>query len=176
MYLTAYPLLFYIFKSVIRTASCVLCASIALAQQLPQKRNWFNDPFFQVSAQVPNCPVPAGPFLTEQERRAQAHYRAERGTSCWLAGNCDRPSSYAYDQGIAEDLQSALRKNNPVPNASLWVTVQRRIVFVEGCVADERASSTLEAFMRAIPNVEQVVVSVYSKPSERPPYKLLTSP
>lgn len=45
-------------------------------------QNWFNDPFFQISAFLPDCPLPAGPFVSEADKRVQAHRRAEKGTTC----------------------------------------------------------------------------------------------
>ena len=57
-------------------------------------QNWFNDPFFQISAAIPDCPLPAGPFTDENDKRIQAHRRAEKGTTCWLAKECDRPNAY----------------------------------------------------------------------------------
>lgn len=72
----------------------------SLAQNAAERRNWFNDPFFQITSQAVRCPVPAGSYLTAAEQRA------ERGTSCWLAGKCARSSAYAYDQDIARALQA----------------------------------------------------------------------
>lgn len=77
------------------------------AQNPAERRNWFNDPFFQISAALPGCPMPLGPLMTEAERRAEAHHRGERGTACWLAGKCERPSYYEYDQDIAAAFRSA---------------------------------------------------------------------
>ena len=159
--------------------SAALWASTALAQQAPERRNWFDDPFFQVSAKVPDCPVPAGPFLTDAERRVQSHGRAERGTTCWLVGKCERANSYAYDKDIAQSVQAAFKARNPVPRSSLWVTVQRRIVYVEGCVADARdpqAVPKIEAMLRAVPDVERAIANVYVKGRGRPHYKLLDAP
>src|SRR5690554_6479593 len=51
-------------------------------QGAPELRNWFDDPFFQISSAIPDCPEPAGPFITEAERRAESHRRAEKGTTC----------------------------------------------------------------------------------------------
>ena len=47
-------------------------------------RNWFNDPFFQVRAGIASCPMPPGPYVTEEQRLKETHYRSERGTRCWL--------------------------------------------------------------------------------------------
>ena len=46
-----------------------------------ERGNFFDDPFIQVTAGLPNCPTPPGPRITRSEIRAEAHYRAERGTS-----------------------------------------------------------------------------------------------
>lgn len=153
---------------------CALAAAApCAAQDVAQQKNHFNDPFFQIAAAIPQCPVPAGPFITEAERQVQAHHRAERGTTCWLAGACDRPNSYAYDQDIAKALQTALAAGNPFAASSLWVTVQGRTVFIEGCVPGPGVAQALEAFVRAVPNVQQAIALVYADLSARPPYKLL---
>jgi hypothetical protein len=109
--------------------AALLCAGSCPAQDTAQRKHWFDDPFFAISNDAPDCPVPLGPLLTGAERRTQAHHRAERGTSCWLAGQCDRPNAYAYDHDIAQTLRDALSRRAAIPKTSLWVTVQRRIVF-----------------------------------------------
>ena len=45
-----------------------------------ERRNWFDDPFFQIASGLPGCPVPLGPFYTEAERRTQMHSRLERSS------------------------------------------------------------------------------------------------
>jgi hypothetical protein len=149
----------------VATATCPVHAGEDL-------QNWFNDPFFQISASIPNCPLPAGPFTTESDRRVQTHRRAEKGTTCWLAKECDRPNAYVYDQDIASAFQAAVRDRNPFPNTTLWVTVQGRVLYVEGCAADEAVAAKLEAFARSIPNVQQAIAIIRSDPSARAPYKL----
>jgi hypothetical protein len=73
----------------------------AQAQPAPPKENWFDDLFFQASFQVsrgvPGCPVPEGPLLTVDEQRKEAHWRAGRGASCWLAGKCREANACRYD-------------------------------------------------------------------------------
>jgi hypothetical protein len=67
----------------------LLGLAAACQGQAPETtHNGFDDPFFQIASAVPDCPPPAGPFVTEAEHRAEAHHRAEKGTSCWLAGGC----------------------------------------------------------------------------------------
>jgi hypothetical protein len=146
------------------------------AQDAAERRNWFSDPFFQIAAQAPRCPVPLGPYLTVAEQRAEAHYRAERGTSCWLAGRCARSNAYAYDQDIARALQARVGELKPATGSSLWVTVQRRIVFIEGCVPDRRRVAALEAWAKGVPDVEQVLVNVSTRSKAPAPYRTLTSP
>ncbi|MEC5217609.1 hypothetical protein RCH09_002569 [Actimicrobium sp. GrIS 1.19] len=134
-------------------------------------RNWFNDPFFMLAAALPDCPLPAGPFITEQEMRAQSHHRAEKGTSCWLAQECELPNAYAYDQAIAAALQSAVREHNPFAQSSLWVTVQGRVVIIEGCVGETVRSADLEPFARAVPHVQQVILRLRASAAAAPPYR-----
>lgn len=162
-----------------RSLLCAVIAS-AMAAIVPasqadagdELRNWFNDPFFQISNGMPACPTPAGPFVTERERHAQAHRRAEKGTTCWLARDCDRPNAYAYDPDIAVAMQSAVEQRRPFPDTSLWATVQGRVVYIEGCVASASQVGEIDAFARAQPYVEQVHVSVRTSPSARAPYRL----
>ncbi len=121
------------------------------------KKNWFEDPFFQVSSGLPKCPVPEGPLLTFEEQRKEAHWRAERGTSCWLAGKCRDSNAYRYDKTLAGPVRDALAAVPGVAADSVWVTIQRRWVFLEGCVASDEQARRLEAAARAVPEVETVV-------------------
>lgn len=147
-------------------------------ERAPERRNWFDDPFFQIASARPNCPEPAGPRITLAERPAQTHHRAERGTTCWLAGQCDRPNSYAYDADIAAAFRARLAQApNPFAGATLWVTVQGRVVYIEGCVPDPAMGAALEAFGGAIPTVQQAIAAVFvNDGAERPPYRLLSAP
>lgn len=152
-------------------------AFMALALVKPARaddelRNWFDDPFLQISAGIADCPTPAGPFVSEAERRVQAHRRAEKGTTCWLAGECERPNAYVYDADIAAALQVALRERPRFADTTLWVTVQGRVVYVEGCVAQASTVTALEAFARALPHVQQASVMVRVDAAGRVPYKV----
>jgi hypothetical protein len=146
-------------------------ASTGHAQTDEALQNWFNDPFLQISADVPMCPLPAGPFVDEAGRRAQTHRRAEKGTTCWLAKECERPNAYAYDKDIAAAFQDAARGNNPFPGTSLWVTVQGRVLYIEGCAQGDSKVAQIEAFARALPHVQQAIAAVRTDPRARPPYK-----
>src|SRR2546427_8671556 len=97
------------------------------------RRNWFNDPFLQLSADRPACPTPDGPMLTEAQMREQAHSRIERGNSCYLAKHCSHSSAYAYDPEIAQAARKRLQNDAKLHGSSLWITVQRRFIKLEGC-------------------------------------------
>jgi len=158
-------------------AAAVLTPALGATQTAPERRNWFDDPFFQIASAIAGCPEPAGPRITEDERRVQSHHRAEKGTTCWLAGQCDRPNFYAYDADIAQAFKAALQAANPFARASLWVTVQGRVVYIEGCVAEPGMEAALEAYARALPGVQQAIAAVFVPNSAaRAPYRLLSAP
>lgn len=151
-------------------ALLLLAASPLRAQGSVERRNWFNDPFFQISSAIADCPPPLGPFITEAERRVQSHHRAEKGTTCWLAGLCERPNFYLYDAGIAEALRAQLAAQARFEDTSLWITVQGRVVYIEGCVRNMKTEREIEAFVRGIPHVQQAIALVAVAGAERVPY------
>jgi len=140
-------------------------------------QNWFDDPFFAISSAIADCPLPAGPFTDAADRQLQSHRRAEKGTTCWLANECERPNAYAYDRDIAAALQAALRAQNPFAQAtSLWVTVQGRVVYVEGCARSDAQGADIEAFVRALPHVQQAIAILRTDASARVRYRLRDAP
>jgi len=153
-------------------------ALLAASAMLPQARgetlkNWFNDPFIQVRNAVPDCPPPLGPLVSEQEARRESHWRTERGTSCWLAGQCSKPNSYQYDAAIAQTVQAHFAADPAFARSSLWLTFQRRFVWVEGCSADPAIdAAALAAFVRAEPDVERVIVNLRAPGASKAPYPL----
>ncbi|WP_164886961.1 BON domain-containing protein [Piscinibacter defluvii] len=155
----------------------VALALSVLRAQADERRNWFDDPFFQITSDVPQCAEPAGPRVTEAERQAQSHRRAEKGTTCWLAKEegCERANAYSYDRDIASEIKVAVRTKAKFPGTSLWVTVQGRVVYVEGCVSRESQAQEVEAFVRSMPYVQQAVAIVSSAPGSKPPYKPFVS-
>jgi hypothetical protein len=160
----------------LRDAAAALLLALAAAPASPAPsdealQNWFDDPFFQISASLPDCPLPAGPFITESEKRVQAHHRAERGTTCWLAKECDRPNSFAYDQDIAASFQRAA-SGDSFPGTTLWITVQGRVIYVEGCALQDATVAKVEALAHSLPYVQQVIAIVRTDPKSRPPYTL----
>ncbi len=143
------------------------------AAPAPELRNWFNDPFFTLSQDVADCPVPLGPFTGRAEMEDDAHYRVERGTSCWLAHKCSKPNSYLYDAPIADAVRERFAGERALRGTSIWITVQRRFVYAEGCVPASFDSAALQRQLEAIPDVEQVFVHVRADPHAPLPYKPL---
>jgi hypothetical protein len=157
------------------TVALMLVAAAAANGQVPadEVRNWFDDPFLRLTAEVADCPTPAGPFVTRQENLASSHHRAEKGTTAWLAGEADRPKAFAYDQDIAQALAAAFRDKNRFPGSSLWATVQGRVVFVEGCMRSEAEVPEVEALVRSLPHVQQAVAIVRTQPGAPVPYRVM---
>src|SRR5262245_53416442 len=148
-------------------------SSAATPDNVAPLRNWYNDPFFAVSAEIAGCPVPRGPFQTKSEMEREAHVRVERGTRCYQEGRCAKMSSYHYDADIADNLRRALSGSPALNQTSLWVTVQRRWVFIQGCARDKSKQAPLEAIARRIPDVENVFVDLRVDPKKPPPYLVL---
>ena len=147
-------------------ALLVGCATQADAPLL----NPFNDPFLQATAGRP-CPAPLGPAYTEAELRVEAHSRIERGTTCWLQGLCDEPNAYRYDAANATAAVLALRRDPTLAGTTIWLTAQRRFVYLEGCVADLAQARRAEALVKALADVDRVIPAL-ALPGEKPPYAL----
>ncbi len=140
-------------------------------------QNWYNDPFIQVRSNLSACPKPLGPMTTKEEAQQESHWRLERGTSCWLQGLCSKPNSYAYDAGIAKSVAAHFANDPGFSRSSLWITVQRRFVWVEGCVDDTAVTADmLDAFVRAEPDVERVIVNVKQIGDAHVPYAVMPNP
>jgi hypothetical protein len=157
-------------KAVVLMAA--LAGGIAMATANELLRNWFNDPYFQVRDGISQCPRPRGPLLTEAQMKNESHSRAERGTSCWLAGECRESNAYRYDAAIAQEIARRFEENAGFRNASVWITVKRRFVWAEGCVADGSDAGRLEALLLTVPDVERVFVDVMTGTTGKPPYAL----
>jgi hypothetical protein len=141
-------------------ALSILCSAPSRAQPAGEKQehaNFFNDPFVQVTQGIANCPVPPGPRLTQAERLKETHYRAERGTSCFMAGRCRLPSAYLYDAEIIPRVVKAIETDGRFTGASVWVLGQRRWVWLQGCVRTLQDMQELEQLVRRIDDVEAVI-------------------
>ncbi|MFC3108322.1 hypothetical protein ACFQAT_01615 [Undibacterium arcticum] len=145
------------------------------------RANRGNDPFFQVSSAIPACPLPLGPLQTQHEWREQAHYRAERGTSCWAEGRCRLPNSYRYDTEIAAAVQRRLAYIEPAMHwhekTTLWLLLQRRFIYLQGCVAPDFDSRQFLLELGKTADVEQVIDQTTADPRAKLlPYRTLAEP
>ena len=163
---------------VIASAACnVLHAQEASSAAAPgERRNWYNDPFFTLSHAIADCPVPLGPMMTHAQMEDDAHYRVERGTTCWLAHKCTKPNSYMYDADIASAIHARFVNPHAFDGTSVWITVQRRFVYAEGCAPASFDRHALQQQLEAIPDVEQVFMRIAASTHGPMPYKTLAEP
>lgn len=164
-----------------RAAAVLFVMSASLhAQQTDtsatERKNWYNDPFFTLSHARADCPLPLGPLMTKAQMEDDAHYRVERGTTCWLAHKCTKPNSYLYDAPIADAIHAQFKEAKGFDGTSIWITVQRRFVYAEGCVPASFDAHSLQQRLEAIPDVEQVFMRVTTDPHAPLPYKTLAAP
>jgi osmotically-inducible protein OsmY len=125
-----------------------------------ERRIWFDDPFVRATAGQPACPEPEPPVLTEAQMRAEAHSRAERGTSCFQSGRCRLPNAYLYDKEIVPRVVKAITADGRFRDTSVWIEGQRRWVWLKGCVARVEQKELLEHLVRQIDDVEAVIVQL----------------
>lgn len=141
------------------------------------RKNWYGDPFFALSAAAgAACPTPLGPRMTRAQANDDAHYRAERGTSCWLAHRCSKPNSYSYDADIATAIRKQLQHAPLLASTSLWITVQRRFVYADGCVPADFDRLALQRRLAEIQDVDRVFVRVTTDPHAMLPYPTIAAP
>lgn len=152
-------------------AVAIIAATLPVVAADTVLRNWYDDPFFPVRTAIRDCPQPLGPYADEEQRLRETHYRSERGLRCHLEGKCAKPSAYMYDADIARDVIVRFDKSRKLRDATLWVTVQRRFVWVEGCVASKSAEREIEALLKGTPEVDRVIVFVSHQRGEAPPYR-----
>ena len=160
----------------IALAAFTMSTAIAAPADDDPVGNWFNDPFFQVRSAIGDCPTPAGPMLPRSQIRLEEHSRAERGTSCWLAGKCDRPNAYQHDAEIGRAVKERFSHSPQFSNSTLWITVKRKFVWVEGCLEPPQLENTLRDFVAATPGVEMVFVDVRKTASGKIPYAIQAEP
>lgn len=149
-------------------AAAVFCGAGAFAQTAT---NPFDDPFLRATSALPGCPVPAGPLYTPEQVREEAHSRAQHGTSCYHSGRCRLPNAYLYDKEIAPRAVQYLQRDDRLADSSVWIVVQRRIVFLQGCVKSREQAGTMERSVGLIDDV-MGVVNQLSAPGEAPRYPL----
>ena len=136
------------------TTGCfVAIAAPAVVQTV---RTYKLDPFEQATAGYVGCPEVPAPVLTEQEMRVQAHERAERGTSCCLAGTCECGGAYRRDPEINTRVATAIAADPRFRDSSVWVTTTRKFVTLQGCVHSTRQKQWLEQLVKKQPDVSIV--------------------
>jgi hypothetical protein len=121
------------------------CAALACAQA-QERKNFFDDPFVQVTSAIATCPVPPGPGVTKEELPARAHIRSQHGTSCHLSGRCRLANSYLYDKEI-------------IPRVVQYVRLEgeRRLVTLMGCVRSKEQAAALEKAVALVDDVMGVI-------------------
>jgi hypothetical protein len=148
----------------------VSAVAVAVAQP---RSNMFNDPFVQVTSELPLCPIPEPPGVTGQEYRDLAHDRAQRGVSCWLAGRCRLENAYLYDAEIIPRVQIAIRAGAQFERTSIWAAGQRRWVTLQGCVSTAEQSANAEQLVRRLDDVEGVINQLMVGTDGRPGYRIM---
>ena len=158
-----------------------LASPAALADGGGERSNFGHDPFFQISSALANCPIPLGPFETKQEFNDESHYRIERGNSCWIEGRCRLSNSYYYDKEIAEAVQRRLANISYATqwrdHTTLWLMLQRRFIYVEGCVAPDFDTAKFLAELAKTADVERVIDDTTTTPDAATlPYRTRAEP
>jgi hypothetical protein len=157
-----------------------IVASLRAHAETP-RLNRGHDPFFQISKAVSNCPAPLGPLETEQEWLDDSHYRIERGNSCWVEGRCRLSNAYLYDTEIAEAVQRRLTNMNYATHwreqSTLWLTLQRRFIYVQGCVTPGFDKQTFLTELGKTADVDRVIDDTTTNPRATSlPYRTLADP
>jgi len=80
--------------------------------------------------------------------RVQAHERAERGTSCCLAGTCECGGAYKRDPEINDRVIAAIHADKRFRDTSVWVTTMRKFVTLQGCVRSRPQGKALEQLVK----------------------------
>jgi hypothetical protein len=148
----------------------LLAAGAAHAQKVG---NLFGDPFVQVTSAIADCPVPRGPYITEEQARVQQHVRSQHGGSCYRVGRCRLPNSYLYDAEIIPRVQTYIREDGRFNDTSLWVLGERRIVTVMGCVRTKEQAMELERTLTLVDDVLNVVPMLMIGTQGKPPYHVV---
>jgi hypothetical protein len=132
----------------LRAVACLVLGALAALAQAQPARTYQLDPFGQASAGFAGCPTAKPPLLTEQEMRIQAHERAERGTSCCLAGTCECGGAYKHDPDVNTRVIDAIKADKRFAGSSVWVTTMRGFVTLQGCVSGAAQKRALEGLVK----------------------------
>jgi hypothetical protein len=135
--------------------------------------NLFGDPFVQVTSAIAHCPVPRGPYITEEQARVQQHVRSQHGGSCYRVGRCRLPNSYLYDAEIIPRVQTYIREDGRFDDTSLWILGERRIVTIMGCVKTKEQAIALERAVSLVDDVMNIVPLLIVGTEGKPPYRVV---
>ncbi|SAL13294.1 hypothetical protein AWB74_00291 [Caballeronia arvi] len=154
--------------SITRSTAVIVIAVSFAAHADDTRENRGNDPFLHVSSAIADCPAPRGPFETAQEWLDEAHYRIERGNSCWIAGRCRLSNSYEYDKEIAQSVTRRLNSLNASlqwrEKTSLWLTLQRRFIYLDGCISRDFDKARFVSSLGETADVEKVIDRTTRRP------------
>ncbi|RKP56057.1 hypothetical protein [Pararobbsia silviterrae] len=163
--------------------ACVLGLSMSMACQADApRRNHGDDPFFSISNGIARCPVPLGPLQTDEEWLANAHNRIEHGNNCWSEGRCRLANAYAYDKEIAETVGRRLRHVDTLglnwrQRTTLWLVIQSRVIFVQGCVAPDFDIHRFVFVLGQTADVDRVIDDTMTDPASADvPYRTQADP
>ena len=140
----------------------LLAANAALPAD--EGANAFGDPFLQVTGAIAGCSLPPPPPMSDQQLRAEAHSRAERGTRCYQSGRCRLANSYLYDKEIIPRVRQAILFDGRYSDTSIWVEGKRRWVWLKGCVRTPAEAVALKKLVSNIDDVEIVISELVVKP------------
>ncbi len=149
----------------VRAALAIALLGFACPADAEPPQSYLLDPFAQATAGLDGCPPVTAPVLDEQQMRAQAHSRAERGTSCCLAGTCECGGPYKHDSEINDRVVQAIKGDKRLRDTAVWVTTTRGFVTLQGCVRSAAQKSALERLTRG----QAGVVIVWNEVTARRP-------
>jgi hypothetical protein len=154
-----------------------ICAGLLLAStantSAQEFGNLFGDPFAQVTAAMPSCPVPRGPYITQESMRRAAHGRTQQGGSCHRVGRCRLPNAYLYDREIIPRVALYIREDGRFADTSVWVLGQARMVTLMGCVQSRQQAESLERAVALVDDVLGVANVLMVGTQGPPPYKVV---
>jgi hypothetical protein len=135
-------------------AIAMVCLASSIGAQTAQ--SYLLDPFTQATSGYEGCPAAKPPVLDEQQMRSQAHSRAERGTSCCLAGTCECGGPYRHDAEINDRVVEAIGADKRFRDTAVWVTTTRGFVTLQGCVRSPAQKNALARMVKRQPGVALV--------------------
>jgi hypothetical protein len=148
----------------------------ALANEAQALLNRGQDPFFRISSAIAHCPEPLGPRIDLAAWQRETHHRLERGYRCHAEGRCRLSNAYHYDREIAETVQRRLqwlaRQDRGWQRTSLWLTVSRRWLTIQGCVPPGFDPKPLVDALGNVEGVERVIVETTDRPRQHVPYRV----